>query len=122
MNREVSQRRLNHNEPSEAHRIRFRFTLGTRFRRNALLALALAITLAIVFAFVAWLPPLLVTTRGLTADQLAEHIDSARTAVLQALAGVGLFAGLFYTASTFRLNREGQLTERFSKAVDQIGS
>lgn len=91
--------------------------------RNIVLVLAVLLTvLAAVLALVTWLPPHMVSTRGLTPDQRATHIAAARTAVLQALAGMGILASIFYTASGLRLNRQGQLTERFSKAVEQLGS
>jgi uncharacterized protein YjbI with pentapeptide repeats len=44
-----------------------------------------------------------------------------RTTLLQALAGLFLATGLYFTAQTPRLNREGQITERFTRAIDQLG-
>ncbi len=55
-----------------------------------------------------------------------------RSTLLQALAGLVLAAGLYFTAQTLRLNREsaartyelqreGQITERFTRAIDQLG-
>ena len=38
------------------------------------------------------------------------------------LAAVGAAVGLAYTARTYRLSREGQLTDRYTKAVEQLGS
>jgi Pentapeptide repeats (8 copies) len=40
--------------------------------------------------------------------------------LLQALAGLVLAAGAYYTGRTFALNREGQITERFTRAVEQL--
>jgi uncharacterized protein YjbI with pentapeptide repeats len=40
--------------------------------------------------------------------------------LLQALGGLVLAAGAYYTARTFALNREGQITERFTRAVEQL--
>jgi pentapeptide repeat protein len=40
--------------------------------------------------------------------------------LLQALAGFVLAAGAYYTGRTFALNREGQITERFTRAVEQL--
>lgn len=42
--------------------------------------------------------------------------------VTEAVGGAFVLAGLFFTARTFVLNREGQITERFSKAVEHLGS
>jgi Pentapeptide repeats (8 copies) len=85
-----------------------------------LLAVAGVVVAAVVVIIV--LPEHMVTTKGLAADQQADHVDTARTALIQTLGGLGLLGGLFYTASTVRLNREGQITDRFSRAVDQLGS
>ena len=42
--------------------------------------------------------------------------------VVEAVGGAFVLGGLFFTARTFALNREGQITERFSKAVEHLGS
>jgi hypothetical protein len=59
----------------------------------------------------------------------AEEIGRTRTAVLASLAGVLAAIGAFYTHRTFELNRQGlelnrqgQITERFTRAVDQLGN
>jgi hypothetical protein len=48
--------------------------------------------------------------------------DAARGRLLQL--GTGLFAAaaLVYTARNFTLSREGQVTDRYTKAVEQVGS
>jgi hypothetical protein len=40
--------------------------------------------------------------------------------LLQALGGLVLAAGAYFTGRTFALNREGQITERFTRAVEQL--
>jgi hypothetical protein len=87
---------------------------------SRVLLLGAAILLA--FAAAVLLPAHMVDAGGLTAEQTAQHIDVARTAIVQLLAGAALLGGLFYTAATLRLNREGQITERFTNAVEQLGS
>jgi uncharacterized protein YjbI with pentapeptide repeats len=47
--------------------------------------------------------------------------NDVRSTLLQALAGLFLAAGLYFTAQTLRLNREGQITERFTRAIEQLG-
>src|SRR5579859_1927956 len=69
------------------------------------------------------------------ADWLARHdVGSARGPLLQAARdaargrlltlAAGLFAAgaLIYTARNFALSREGQVTERYTKAIEQLGS
>lgn len=48
--------------------------------------------------------------------------DDTRKTMAQIIGGVFFVLGLFVTYNTFELNREGQVTERFSKAVELIGS
>jgi hypothetical protein len=76
---------------------------------------------AVLFLVVVVLPPL-----------LADGEDSnneVRTTLLQALAGLVLLGGLYLTYRTFDLNRQGheldrqgQFTERFTRAIQQLGS
>src|SRR5579859_3625952 len=69
------------------------------------------------------------------ADWLARHdVGSAKVPLLQAARdaargrlltlAAGLFAAgaLIYTARNFALSREGQVTERYTKAIEQLGS
>src|SRR5215204_6350808 len=42
-------------------------------------------------------------------------------AVAQILGGTALLLGLYFTWRTLQVNREGQITERFTQAIDQLG-
>jgi Pentapeptide repeats (8 copies) len=42
--------------------------------------------------------------------------------LLQALGGLVLGVGAYFTGRTFALNREGQITERFTRAVEQLAN
>jgi hypothetical protein len=70
-----------------------------------------------------------------TADWLAHHdVGSGKGSLLQTARdaargrlltlGAGLFAvgALVYTARNFILSREGQVTDRYTKAIEQLGS
>jgi hypothetical protein len=85
-----------------------------------------AVVLALAIAWVLLVP---------AADWLARHdVGSAHGQLLQAARdaargrlltlGAGIFAAgaLLYTARNFRLSREGQVTDRYTKAVEQLGS
>ena len=85
-----------------------------------------------VFALLRWAPGLLAPTDGLTGPDKAEALDRARTSVLAVLAGLIAVVGAIYTHRSYLLNREihtttanltreGQITERFTRAVDQLG-
>jgi hypothetical protein len=43
-------------------------------------------------------------------------------ALAQILAGTALLSGLYFTWHTLQVNREGQITERFTRAIDQLGA
>ena len=43
-------------------------------------------------------------------------------ALAQILAGTALLSGIYFTWRTLQVNREGQITERFTRAIDQLGS
>ena len=40
----------------------------------------------------------------------------------QILGGAALLAGLYFTWRTLQVNREGQITDRFTRAIDQLGA
>jgi hypothetical protein len=48
--------------------------------------------------------------------------NEVRTTLLQGLAGVVLLVGAYFTWRQLHTVREGQITERFTRAVDQFGS
>lgn len=52
----------------------------------------------------------------------AQEVGDVRTALLAVLAGVLAATGAIYTARTYALNRRGQITDRFTNAIDQLGS
>jgi hypothetical protein len=88
-------------------------------RKRWWLFLALILVAAPLALFV--LPPILVSSHGLTAASRLEAENAVRGTLLQAIGGAVVFAGLYLTWRTFDLNRQGQVTERFTRAVDQLG-
>ena len=54
--------------------------------------------------------------------ELAQAKNNIRSTVLQTLAGLGIVAGAVATWRTLGVNREGQITERFTRAIDQLGN
>jgi hypothetical protein len=72
----------------------------------------------VVFVLLYALPLVLVSERGLgDAERLKAENDLRRTLVQMVGGGILLFG----TARTLHLNREGQITERFTRAIDQLG-
>jgi uncharacterized protein YjbI with pentapeptide repeats len=79
---------------------------------GVLLVIVLAVKLA---------PEWLASTDDLRGKDRAEEIGRARTALLAVLAGLLASVGAVYTARTYALNREGHITDRFTRAIDQLG-
>jgi hypothetical protein len=107
--------------------IRKRWRRWPQSRRTRALVVAGVVgivTLLVLAVFV--LPPVMVSTTDVpdTVERL-EAQNAIRTALIQALGGLVLLGGAALTATfsarTIRLNREGQITDRFTKAIDQLG-
>jgi hypothetical protein len=79
--------------------------------------------LALFAAFV-WIPKIgFVEPGGLTsaADRARAESDF-RGHLIQAVGGLVLAAGAYFAGRTFVLDREGQHTERFTRAIEQLSS
>ncbi|MBA3644060.1 MAG: pentapeptide repeat-containing protein [Chloroflexia bacterium] len=92
------------------------------------------VTLAIWVIYVFWkVPQWQAATRAsdpnLTPRDLFEIENAARGTLGQILGGVAVLTGLIFawqqlgnTGETLRVSQEGQITERFTRAVDQLGN
>ncbi|MDQ3781004.1 MAG: pentapeptide repeat-containing protein [Chloroflexota bacterium] len=92
------------------------------------------VTLAIWVVYVFWkVPQWQAATRAsdlnLTPRDLFEIENAARGTLGQILGGVAVLTGLIFawqqlsnTGETLRVSQEGQITERFTRAVDQLGN
>ena len=47
--------------------------------------------------------------------------DNFRKTIMQGLGGAIVLLGLYYSARTFGLSRQGHITDRFTKAIEQLG-
>jgi Pentapeptide repeats (8 copies) len=63
-------------------------------------------------------PPWFVHDRSLEGLKAQNEV---RTTLLQGLGGVVLLVGAYFTYRQLRTTREGQITERYTRAVDQLG-
>jgi hypothetical protein len=61
-------------------------------------------------------------SQGLTADNRFDRENEARKTLAQIIAGVFVLAGLYSSVQTFTLQREGQITDRYTKAIEQLGA
>lgn len=56
------------------------------------------------------------------ASERAKVTNDIRATLLQGLAGVALLVGAFFTWRQLQISRQGQITQRFTAAVEQLGS
>jgi hypothetical protein len=96
-----------------AHGVRWSFVAS---------AVGVVVFVAVLLAVIVYLPPLAIDPRGLSRTDWLTHVDNLRGHVLQGLGGLALLGTLYFSARTLRLNRRGQVTERFTKAIEQLAS
>ncbi len=89
--------------------------------RVALAVVGAAALVAAIVVVLKWAPEWL-AQKGLRGNDKAEEIGRVRTALLAMVAGLIAIVGAVLTALSYRLSRAGQITERFTRAIDQLGS
>ena len=60
--------------------------------------------------------------RKLKASERVNAISQLRIAIVQVLAATGAAIALIYTARNYQLSRRGQVTDRFTKALERLGA
>lgn len=90
-------------------------------RRTTWLAIVGVALLVIAVGVALWLLPQQVP-QNIRGVERVKATNDIRTLIVQGIGGLGLLAGLFFTARTISVTRDGHLTERFGKAVEQVGS
>src|ERR1700759_3776497 len=87
------------------------------------LVLGLLVASFALAALLLWLPPASVPPGTLNHSAEAKEAAESRvrTTILQFAGGIVLIVGLALTARTVYVSRETHLTDRFTKAVDQLG-
>jgi hypothetical protein len=97
-------------------------------RWAALILLTVVGAIALVYLLLWYGPDLLARhdvaglPKAQRATQLPVAIDNARGRLLTLGAGLVALSALIYTARSFTLSREGQVTDRYTKAIEQLGS
>jgi uncharacterized protein YjbI with pentapeptide repeats len=112
-----------HERRAKARRLR-------RLRRNGTWVLALggALVLAVGLPWLVWRGPYLLDKGYINTATLGEASGSAtlitglRTAIVACAAAIGAGVALLYTIRNYRLTRRGQVTDRFTKALERLGS
>src|SRR5689334_8626611 len=94
----------------------------TRWAVWLAVAVLSAILLVALFALLlAWAPTWLADD-SLTGKDHAEDVGRARTAMLAAVAGLIAVTGAIFTGLSYRLSQSGHVTDRFTRAIDQLGN
>jgi hypothetical protein len=93
---------------------------GTIFRLIAMLCIAVAVY-KLSYHFVWAFPLSHIEKYSLPAKDGLYIEDAFRKTIAQMLGGLFLLAGLYFSGKTFAISREGQITDRIAKAVDQLG-
>lgn len=91
-----------------------------RVVRQILCLLAVAMLAALVF----WILPAILTrqpSEGMTAAERLKAANDVRGPLVAFLVTIGAAGTLRYTARTYELSREGHVTDRYTKAVGQLG-
>jgi hypothetical protein len=95
-------------------------------RRPWVMALAYLLGLAAVVAIIlaVWkLPSLLYgDISEASPDARLQAASSFRTALIAGLAGLAALGSLAMATRTYRLAQQGQITDRYAKAIEQLGS
>jgi hypothetical protein len=86
--------------------------LGRRTARFLGILALFAVVVGVLLALLDWY----IAPSG--ADQKKDLVVT----LAQILAGTALLSGLYFTWRTLQVNREGQITERFTRAIDQLGA
>jgi hypothetical protein len=106
--------------------------MGRQWRRrvNARPAVVFGMLAIVSVPILIWAPENFVDRYGnydrsgspLTREQYTRAIDEYRKTFAQILAGMGGIYGLYLLTRRTRANEEGQITERFTRAIEQLGA
>lgn len=82
------------------------------------------LSLVVAVAILWWVPAVEVQRHGVspTAERFPELVNDYRRTWATIAGGIAVVIGLWFTWQQVELRRQTQVTERFSKAVDQLGS
>jgi hypothetical protein len=85
------------------------------------IAISVAVVAGVVYLAIKVLPDAFANTKDLNAVERSEERGRVRSALVPLIAGLVAAIGAYFTARTFQLSRRGQNTDRFSRAVEQLG-
>ncbi len=84
------------------------------------------LALVVGLPWLIWRGPFVLDDKYIDRKALGEGsaalVTGLRTAMVAVVAALGAGIALLYTARTYRLTRRGQITDRFTKALERLGS
>jgi hypothetical protein len=96
---------------------------------TVLIALAAAALIVAVVLAPGWIVSIDLAGQAVSAAERLDAVNGARTTILQAVGGLVLTLGAYATWRRLRINeeelrtdRDGQITERYSRAIEHLGS
>ena len=99
--------------------------LGARLLRRLGLVGLVVLSLAVGVAVIYLVPPFVVDLSdragALTPDERVSAIIEERRSILALLAAIGAAVGIYYTHQRQQLDRDENRTERYSRAIEQLG-
>jgi hypothetical protein len=100
----------------------WRSTIARFVHANPVFVIVLLISLLLpLFWLLLWKLP---QWQVAAVPEMKDRIDlesKSRQTMAQILGGAALLVGLYFTSQTLRTTQEGQITDRFTKAIDQLG-
>ena len=112
-------------------------TMGGPFLKTALLIVTVLTVVGCVILILWWVPKYqVVSLKGVDPKDIFAAENSARPTLAQILGGAAILIGLYFawknvtatsaslelTNKNLELNTEGQITERFTRAIEQLGA
>ncbi|HEY6739282.1 MAG TPA: pentapeptide repeat-containing protein [Actinopolymorphaceae bacterium] len=91
---------------------------NTVVRGAALVLAGLILSVLVLWA----LPALLTRAPAVSGAEAHKAIADARTGLVAYVVALGALGTLAYTVRTYRLTRRGQLADRYTKAIEQLGA
>jgi pentapeptide repeat protein len=99
-----------------------RLVKSSQIYRAALYVLSVITVIIFLWIVILYVPRYINYGASITAINRATAEASFRNSLVTAIVGLSVLGGLYYTARNLRLSQSGQLTDRFSKAVEQLGN
>ena len=104
--------------------VRFRKITETRgWPRKSIILISAGAAIILAATVILWIiPALLIDPLNFVGTIRANTENNIRTASIGFLVALGAAGSLVYTARTYALGRESQVTDRFTRAIEQLGN